>query len=895
MRRSTMLAAAASVIGLGLTVAGAQPPPANSQPAGAIAQPAPPVRPSYYNSARRVAPDSKEEALLERELTMQSRGNSDVDEILKVAAPAPALPKPTGKVVRVASTEEYKKALETVEHGTTILLADGVYRTGSLLLQDRERITIRSESGDREKVVFEGEGTGIPSKRHHALALHGTPEVTIADVTFRNFDYGVYIYGDGGVIRPLIHNVKFHNIWIRGVKGTHARRVWDDGSRRSMLSLEQTEKVRPRDGRIQYCLFVCDRPKGDIDDEFNGDYISGIDMMWLKNWTISDNVFVGIRGHNGGGRGGIFVWVNSEDVVAERNIFVNCDRGIAFGNPSGEGPHMTRGIARNNFVVAGARQAIEFHQTVDSIACNNTVYGRDLRYERTIEFQNGNRNARFMNNLVHGRMFLEDGVGQECNIVGDLSGWFVKPEVGDLHLTDKAKEARDKAVPLAEVRDDFDMRRRRDTPDVGADEAGAHRRASRTWPKSSPENPDVAAVLRIAPKAPALPAPAGKVVRVRTIEEFHQALKTVENGTTILLADGVYRTGSMLLQDREKITIRGESGDREKVIFDGEGMAVAGKRHWALALHGTPDFVIADMTMRNFDYGVYIFGDGNVQRPVIHNMKFQNIWVRGVKGTHAQRVWDHGMDNVLSAEQTEKVRPHDGRIEYCLFVNERIKENTNDGFGGNYVSGIDMMWLRDWVIRDNVFIGIRGATGAGRGAIFTWVKSENVIAERNIIVNCDRGICFGNPFYIKGEEPHMKNGVARNNFIVCGARQGIEFHRTEGCMAYNNSIYGRDMQYEDTVEFGTRTIGAKFCNNLVHGRTNLEEGTQQEANIVGNLAGWFREPSVGDLHLTDKAREAVGKARPLPEVTEDFDRKPRLGRPCIGADERDAHQIGTLP
>lgn len=407
---------------------------------------------------------------LEQELTMKCRSNSDVDAILKTRAKAPALPKPTGKVVRVATIEEFKKALQTVEHGSTILLSDGIYRTDSLLLQDRERITIRSESGNREKVILDGEGMAVKGKRHWALALHGTSDFTIADITMRNFDYGVYIFGDGNVQRPLIHNMKFQNIWVRGVKGTHARWVWDHWDEAHRHSPEQIEKVLPHDGRIQYCLFVNDRPKENTNDGFGGDYISGIDMACVARWTISDNTFVDIRGHNGGGRGAIFVWMESREVIAERNVIVNCDRGISFGNPSGEPPHMTRGIVRNNFIVAGARQAIEFHQTADCIACNNTVYGRDFAYERTVEFQTGNRSPRFINNLVHGRMYMQEGVEQQSNIVGDLTGWFVNPAIGDLHLDNKAADAAGKAVPLGEVKEDMDRHSRKAKPTIGAAE-----------------------------------------------------------------------------------------------------------------------------------------------------------------------------------------------------------------------------------------------------------------------------------------------------------------------------------------------------------------------------------------------------------------------------------------
>ena len=58
---------------------------------------------------------------------------------------------------------------------------------------------------------------------------------------------------------------------------------------------------------------------------------------------------------------------------------------------------------------------------------------------------------------------------------------------------------------------------------------------------------------------------------------------------------------------------------------------------------------------------------------------------------------------------------------YCnLFVDPR---DTAENFGGNCVGGIDAMYVRRWVISDNVFAGIRGRTGAGRGCVFLWQES----------------------------------------------------------------------------------------------------------------------------------------------------------------------------
>jgi hypothetical protein len=401
------------------------------------------------------------------DVKMASSGNPDVDAVVKVARKAPALPKPTGKIVRVGTAAELREAIATVADGATIFVADGTYPIGDLeLRRNAADVTIRGESGDREKAVID-----CRDKFRMGILLCGAKNVTIADLTIRNTKYGVFFYGDSDVQRLTVRNVKFHNIWVRGIKGTHPCRIGDSPT--NLYTREQAEKIRPRNGRVEYCLFVNDRRKKDTDDGFHGDYVSGMDMMMLKNWTIADNVFVGIRGANGGGRGAIFIWVESEDVIAERNVIINCDRGIAFGNPSSVPPHMTRGIARNNFIVGGSIQALEFHQVVDCIACNNTIVASKFENLWHVEVGRHCSGVRFYNNLVHGKTRFRDGqVEQKGNIIGDLTGWFVDQAVCDLHLTAKAADALGKAVPLPEVTEDFDGQKRKAQPDVGADEVG---------------------------------------------------------------------------------------------------------------------------------------------------------------------------------------------------------------------------------------------------------------------------------------------------------------------------------------------------------------------------------------------------------------------------------------
>jgi hypothetical protein len=387
-------------------------------------------------------------------------------------------------------------------------------------------------------------------------------------------------------------------------------------------------------------------------------------------------------------------------------------------------------------------------------------------------------------------------------------------------------------------------------------------------------NPDLASLYTVSPKAPPLPPPWGFIVRVKNSQQLIDAVAAARPHTTILLEDGVYPLEKLTIST-DHLTIRSAGGVRENVILDGEM-----RFSRILVLRGAKDFLIADVTVANSkQYGIVVLGDSDVQRMGVYNVKFHNIWVRGLKSTHSMRV-DDGMVET-SPEQAFRIRPGNGAVRYCLFVNDEVKPFTDDQYNGDYVSGIDMMWLRDWVFSDNIFVGIRGHNGIGRGAIFVWVNSDRVVAERNLIINCDRGICFGNP---SGDPLHMSNGIVRNNFIVAGNRQGIELVRTVNVKVHNNTVVATNLDFP-TVDFNECAQYSQFRNNIVHGRAEVRAETVSENNLVGQFPGWFANPDIGDLHLTAAAAGAVGKAKPLPDVMQDFDCRPRKATPDIGAHE----------
>jgi hypothetical protein len=358
----------------------------------------------------------------------------------------------------VSTAEELAAAVERAQDEDIILLADGIYRVRRFLhLDNVKNVSIRGVSGDPTKVLLLGKGFNVVSRGDDILRVSRCENVTVADLTFADCHaYGLKVEAEHSPKNIHVYHCHFLNIGTRGLKGSTAQRTVASG------------------GSVRYCHFENNKiPPGDW--QFGGNYISAIDMMSLEDWTISDNTFVNIKGHSGGGRAAIFVWVRSRRIVVERNQIVNCDRGIALGNPSGssnymEGMlHVYDSICRNNFIVAGPDAGIELAWVDGVKVYNNTVWrnnvpGRGIRSIEKIH------HVDIANNLVRGALTLAGGETSRNNLVGPLDGYFVDPAAGNLRLRAAKDDVVDRGLPLAEVADDIDARRRDERPDLGASE-----------------------------------------------------------------------------------------------------------------------------------------------------------------------------------------------------------------------------------------------------------------------------------------------------------------------------------------------------------------------------------------------------------------------------------------
>jgi len=350
---------------------------------------------------------------------------------------------------------------------------------------------------------------------------------------------------------------------------------------------------------------------------------------------------------------------------------------------------------------------------------------------------------------------------------------------------------------------------------------------------------------------------------------LRRAIANALPGDVILIADGVYQLqGFLRFNNKNNVTLRSASNDPAKVILRGRGFASMDRHDDLLRISACTSIRITAITFEECHaYGIKVEAEAFPRDIHIAHCRFFNIGTRHLKGS-----------------TSPEGRAVTGSVRHCEFENTKVPESTWQ-FSGNYVAAIDMMSLEDWTFSDNTFKNVKGVSGGGRAAVFIWVGSTRVVVERNVMVGCDRGVAFGNPYNGNPSILHVTDSICRNNFIVPGPDAGIELAWVDNVRIFNNTVWRRD-----PAGRGIRCIqnitNALLTNNLVRGQIMLETtGVMLTANLTGALDGYVADPATGNLHLLPLAVGAIGKGVPVAEVTEDIDREARGEAPDIGADE----------
>lgn len=358
----------------------------------------------------------------------------------------------------------------------------------------------------------------------------------------------------------------------------------------------------------------------------------------------------------------------------------------------------------------------------------------------------------------------------------------------------------------------------------------------------------------------------GSTLVVNSATSFRNALNAVNSSAgnvTILLENGSYQVASPVSYPfitASNLVIRSASGQRDSVILYGEGMKDVSP-NTEDGLHVAGDYVtIADLTIRDVgNHGIQVSG----HHVYVHNVRIQNTYQQMLKGATSENSIDSAV------------------VQCSLF------EYTSETGPNYYIGGLDIHKGHRWIVRDNVFKNIISPAGSvAEHAIHFWNNSGNNLIERNLIINCDRGIGFG-----LGNSMNTA-GVIQNNMIYNdGAGQfndvGIGLESSPGTKVFHNTIY---IEYQNAIEYRfAATSDVEIKNNLTNKPITSRDGAQAqvESNVTNAQPDWFEEVSAGDLHLASPVASVTDQGIQIPEVLDDIDKtmRPQGPGPDIGVHE----------
>jgi len=343
----------------------------------------------------------------------------------------------------------------------------------------------------------------------------------------------------------------------------------------------------------------------------------------------------------------------------------------------------------------------------------------------------------------------------------------------------------------------------------------------------------------------------------------------------ILLRDGVYDLTygdpNYLLIERNNLTVRSQSGNRDSVIITGDEMSETGIVP-VIFLILSHHFTVRDLTMqRVVTHCVQVGGEHDADYVTIKNCVIRNAYQQLVK--------------ISYNESTPGISGDYGLLEGCLL-------EYTAGIGPEwYIGGIDGHHANNWIVRNNLFRNIISPSeDVAEHAVHFWSDSLNTLVEQNLIINCDRGIGFG-----LGDRGH-KGGIIRNNMIYHDANNpggfadvGIGLERCPNAQVYNNTILLMHA-YPNAIEYRfTQTTNVLMANNLVNKAIQSRDGGEAvlSANITDALVSWFKDLSAGNLHLAHAVDRVVNRGVNIIGLFNDYDNQPRpIGLANdIGADE----------
>jgi len=386
--------------------------------------------------------------------------------------------------------------------------------------------------------------------------------------------------------------------------------------------------------------------------------------------------------------------------------------------------------------------------------------------------------------------------------------------------------------------------------------------------------------------APPLPITGVRIVNVSTEPQLQTAMGNLQNGDTILLADGTYNlTSSLYVNGRNNVTIRGNAGSTN-VVLVGRGMDNTnyGNVPFGIWSNGT-NTTVAHLTIRDTWDNEIIFNQG-AQSPLVYCVRLLNAGSQFIKSNPTDINAGVGVNN--------------GVVEYCWFE-YTASPPGNHGSGVGYFNGISAHAAQNWIIRGNLFKNLHNPDSAAflwNPAVLFWNHSVNTLTEQNTFLNVDRAVAYG----LQNTTPFFDHagGAIRNNFVclVPGLMSASRTAGSDGLLIawnspgtqidHNSVLLNSNELFAVEFRFSTTTNGTAR-NNLADAPIHLRDSATAtlSSNVVTAVPSMFANAAAADLHLLASATNAIDKGLTLGTVTNDFDgdRRPRGTRSDVGADE----------
>jgi len=165
------------------------------------------------------------------------------------------------------------------------------------------------------------------------------------------------------------------------------------------------------------------------------------------------------------------------------------------------------------------------------------------------------------------------------------------------------------------------------------------------------------------------------------------------------------------------------------------------------------------------------------------------------------------------------------------------------------------------------------------------------VVERNLFIDCDQGVCLGNPSRHDDPVVHATDCIVRNNFVIGCPQNDLFASNTAGCRFVHNTVLDPDGPMRRLFRLVPPNDGLEVSGNIFSGpeipAAFIVGVAVFRNNLNRDVAAYFRDPGTGHLRLVATAKDAIDHGPESALVTDDVEASPRKGLPDLGADELD--------